>query len=92
MKTCVSGMNALFWGTEVGKHPFHPIRPKMMFGSVSDHFANVRHVKECKTFVFWLNELFRSTEVANHQFYYIGHKMMFVSISEHFANLQDIQR
>jgi 3'-phosphoadenosine 5'-phosphosulfate sulfotransferase (PAPS reductase)/FAD synthetase len=51
-KTGVSGLNALFRGTEVVKHPFYSIGPKMMFGSVSEHFANLRHVKWCKTCVF----------------------------------------
>jgi hypothetical protein len=46
-KTCVSGLNALFRGTEVAKHPFYSIRPKMMFGSDSEHLANLRHVKTC---------------------------------------------
>jgi hypothetical protein len=27
-KTCVSGLNALFWGTEVVKHPFYSVGPK----------------------------------------------------------------
>jgi hypothetical protein len=39
--------NALFRGTEVAKHPFYSIRPKMLFGSVSKHFPNLRHVKRC---------------------------------------------
>jgi hypothetical protein len=30
-KTCVSGLNALFWGREVIKHPFYSIGPKMIF-------------------------------------------------------------
>jgi hypothetical protein len=44
-KTCVSGLNGLFWGTEVAKQPFYSIRLKMMFGSVSEHFVNIPHVK-----------------------------------------------
>jgi hypothetical protein len=48
MKTCVSGLNALFWCTKLGKHPFYSIRPKMMFGSVTEHFFNLRHVKDAK--------------------------------------------
>jgi hypothetical protein len=48
MQTCVSGRNALFWGTEVVKHTFDTIGPKMMFGCVSEHFPNLRHVKEAK--------------------------------------------
>jgi hypothetical protein len=41
-KTCVSGLNALFRGTKVVKHPFYSIGHKMIFGSVSDHFTDVR--------------------------------------------------
>jgi hypothetical protein len=48
MKTCDSGLNALFRGTEVVKHPFYSIGPKMMFGSVSEHLANLQHVKDAK--------------------------------------------
>jgi hypothetical protein len=47
-KTCVSGLNALYWGTEVVKHPFYSITPKMMFGSVSEHFSNPQQVKDVK--------------------------------------------
>ena len=53
-KTCVSGLNALFRGTEVAKmvsqrkHPFYPLKPRMMFGSVLEHIANLRHVKDTK--------------------------------------------
>jgi hypothetical protein len=36
-KSCVSGLNALFQGTEIVKHPFYSRGPKMMFGSVSGH-------------------------------------------------------
>jgi acid stress-induced BolA-like protein IbaG/YrbA len=66
-KTCVSGLNALLQGTEVKKlvlrqkHLFHTIRPKVMFGSVSEHFANFLRVKRCKTCVLDLNALFRGT-------------------------------
>jgi hypothetical protein len=67
---------ALFRGTEVVKHPFYSIRPKIVFGSVSEHFANLRHVKNSKTFLSGLNALFRGTEVVKHLFYSIGPKMM----------------
>ena len=56
-KICVSGMNALFRGTELAKmvsqrnHPFYSIRPKTMFGSVSEHFADLWHLKRLKTSV-----------------------------------------
>jgi hypothetical protein len=81
----------LFHGTEVAKHPFYSIRPKMMFGSVSEHFANLRHVKRCKPFVSGPNALFQDTEVAKHTFYYIRPKMLFGSVSEHFANLRQVK-
>jgi hypothetical protein len=71
MKIRVSGLNTLFLGTEVAKHQLQSIRPKMMFESVSEHFANLRHVKRCKTCVLGLNALFWGTEVVNNPFYYI---------------------
>ena len=57
-KTWVSDLNALLPGTEVVKivsiwnQPFYPIRAQMMFESVSEHFANLQHVKRGKTCVF----------------------------------------
>jgi hypothetical protein len=63
----------------------------MMFGSVSDHFANLGHVKRCKTCVSGLNALFQGTEVVKHPFYSIGPKMMFGSVTEHFANLRQVK-
>jgi hypothetical protein len=41
-------MNVLSQGTKVVKHPFYSLGPKMMLGSVSEHFANLRHVKDAK--------------------------------------------
>ena len=101
-KTCVSGQNALFWGTEVAKivsernQPFYPIRPQMMFESVSEHFANHHHAKRGKTCVSDLNALFQGTEVTkivsqwNQPFYPIRPQMMFESVSDYFANLQHV--
>jgi hypothetical protein len=63
----------------------------MMFGSVSEHFANLRHVKRCKTCVSGLNALFRGNEVVKHSFYFIGIKMMFGSVTEHFTNLRKVK-
>jgi hypothetical protein len=85
------GLNALFCGAELGKHPFYSIRPKMMFGSVSDHFATVRYVKDCKTCVLGLNALFRGAEVGKHTFYPIRPKMMFGSVSDHFATVRHVK-
>ena len=56
-KTCVSGLNALFQGTKVAKmvsqrnQPIYPTGPQTMFESVSEHFADLRHVKISKTCV-----------------------------------------
>jgi hypothetical protein len=91
VKTSVSGLNALFQGTEVAKHPFYSIRPKMMSGSVSEHLGNLRRVNRCKTSVSGLNALFQGTEAAKHLFYCIRPKMMFESLSEHFANLRHLK-
>jgi hypothetical protein len=85
------GLNALFRGTEVVKHSFYFIGTKMMFGSVSEHFANLRHVKTCKTCVSGLNVLFWGTEVVKHPLYSLGPKMMLGSVSEHFANLLHVK-
>jgi hypothetical protein len=54
-KTCVSGMNALFWYTEVAKmvlhqmQAFYSIEPNVMFGCLLEHLENLRHAKRCKT-------------------------------------------
>jgi hypothetical protein len=58
MQNLSSGLNALFRGTEVVNHPFYSIGPNMMFGSVSEHFTNLRQVKRCKTYVSGLTALF----------------------------------
>jgi hypothetical protein len=83
MQNFCLGLNALFWGTEVLKHPFYSIGPKMMFASVSKHFANLQHVKRRKTCVSGLNALFRGTKIVKHLFYPIGPEMMFGSVLEH---------
>jgi hypothetical protein len=78
-KTCVSCLNALFQGTKLAKEPFYSIGNKMMFGRVSEHFANP-------------NALFWGPKVAKHPFYSIGSKMMFGSVSKHLANLWHVKR
>jgi acid stress-induced BolA-like protein IbaG/YrbA len=83
-KTSVSSLNALFRGTKVAKHPFYSIGPKMMYGSVAEHFYNLFHVKRWKLVCSGLNALFRGTNVAKDPFYSIRPKMMFRSVSEHF--------
>jgi hypothetical protein len=60
-KTCVSGVNALLWGTEVAKIIYHQMHP---FVSVLEHFGDLRNVKKGKTCVSCLNALFRGIEVA----------------------------
>jgi hypothetical protein len=47
-KTCVSGLNAIFWCAKVVKHPFYSIGPKIMFGCVLEHFDKIWHVKDAK--------------------------------------------
>jgi hypothetical protein len=91
MQNLCFGPECTISGTEVVKHPFYSIGPKMMFRIVSEHFANLRHVKRCKTCVSGLDALFWGTEVIKHPFYSIGPKMMFGSVSEHFANLRHIK-
>jgi hypothetical protein len=90
-------------GTEVAKlvsqqkNLFHSIRPKMMFGSVSEHFANVPELTRCETYVPSLNALLQGTEVAEmvspqkHPFHSITPKMMVGSVSKHFANIRDVK-
>jgi hypothetical protein len=98
MITCVSVLNALFRGTKVAKHQFYSIRPEMIYRNVTEHFANLLHVKRCKTCVSGLNALFGSTKVAKmlsqqkRRFYSIRHKMMFGSVLEHFNNRLHVKR
>jgi hypothetical protein len=95
MKTCVSGLNALFRGTKVEKHPFKSIGPKMIYRNDMAHFANLLYVKRCT--VSRLNALFWGTKVAKmlsqqkHPFYSIRPQMMFESVSEHFHNLLHVK-
>jgi hypothetical protein len=41
----------------------------MMIGSVSGHFANLRHIKRGKTCVLGLKEQFQGIQVVKHPFY-----------------------
>jgi hypothetical protein len=45
------GLNALFRGSEVTNHPFYSIGTKILFESVSEHLANLRHEKDAKLVV-----------------------------------------
>jgi acid stress-induced BolA-like protein IbaG/YrbA len=92
MQNLCFGTECTVLGTEVGKHPFYSVGPKMMFGSVSEHFTNLRQVKRFKTCVSGLNALFWGTEVVKPPFYSVGPKMMFGSVSEHFTNLRQVKR
>ena len=80
------------------KHPFNAIRPKTKFGIVSEHFADLQHVKRSKTCVSGLNELFQSTELVkmvsqrNHPFHFIRPKTIFGIDSQHFADLRHLKR
>jgi hypothetical protein len=64
----------------------------MVFGSVSKHFANLRHLKKMENLCLSLSALFRGTKVANHPLYSVGTKVMFGSVSGHFANLRHLKR
>jgi hypothetical protein len=77
-----------FRSTGVAKHPFYYIRPEMMFGNVSEHSANLQHIKRCNNCVSVLNALFRGIKVVVHPFYSIRPKMMFGCVLDHFANLR----
>jgi hypothetical protein len=68
MQNLCFGPNCNISGSIVVKHPFQSIGPKIMFGSVSEHFPKLQHVKRCKTFVLVLNALFRGTKVVKHPF------------------------
>jgi hypothetical protein len=63
----------------------------MMFGSISEHLANLHYVTRYKKCVSGLNALFRGTGVVKHSVYSIGPKMMFGCVSEHFANLRQVK-
>ena len=69
-KSSVSRLNTLFRGTELQEkvlprtHPIQHIRPKKMFGTVLEHFANLRQGKSCKTSVLRLTAIFWCTELS----------------------------
>jgi hypothetical protein len=92
MQNLCSSLNALFRGTKVVKHPVYSIGPKMMFGSVSWHFANLWHVKKMQNFCSSLSALFWGTKDVKHPFYSIGPKMMFGSVPKQFAILRHLKR
>jgi hypothetical protein len=63
----------------------------MMFGSVLEHIANLRHVKVAKL-VLSHNAPIRGTKVVKHPFLSFGPKMIFGRVSEHFTNLRHVKR
>ena len=74
-------------------HPIYSIRPKMMFGSVSEHFATLLYENRCKTCVSWQKAQFQGTKLPKkgllqtHPIYSNIPQTMFGSVSEHFATL-----
>jgi hypothetical protein len=84
MQNFCSGTESTVSGYRSCEASILPRWTQMMFGSVSEHFTNLRQVKRCETWVSGLT-LFRGTEVVKHPFYSIGPKLMFGSVSEHFA-------
>jgi hypothetical protein len=88
-KTCVSGMNALFWCTEVAEivskkmYPFYSIGPNVMFGCLLEHFENLQHVKRCQTCnsgtkaISWCTGVAKMVTHQMHPLDSIGPKMMF---------------
>jgi hypothetical protein len=86
-----SSLNALLHGTKVVKHPFYSIGRKLMFGSVSEHFANLRHVKRCNTCVrAWLH-YFRVPKLRSIHSTRLEPKWC-LGVSKHFANLRHLKR
>jgi hypothetical protein len=80
-----------FFATKVLKNPFYSVGRKLMFGSVSEQFANLQHVKDA-ILMLEVSALFRGTKVAKHSFYSIGTKTMIGSVLEHFSNLQHVNK
>jgi hypothetical protein len=48
MRNLCSSQSALFQDAKVAKHPFYSIGHNIMFQSILEHFANIRHVKYAK--------------------------------------------
>jgi hypothetical protein len=80
-KTCVSALNALFWGTEVANNPFYYIRPRCL-GVFQRIFTNLWHVKRCKTCVWGTKCTILGTEVARQPLYWIKTKMHYFGVSK----------
>jgi hypothetical protein len=65
MKNFCFGPKCTILGYKLAKDPFYSIGTKMMFGSVSEHFANLRHVERCKTCVRTRMHSFRVPKLWN---------------------------
>jgi hypothetical protein len=63
----------------------------MMFGCVSEHFANLRNAKDAKLVFRALMHYFLGTNVVKHPFYTIGPRMIFGCVSKYFANLRHVK-
>jgi hypothetical protein len=91
-KTCVSSLNALFWGIEVVMHAFYSGWPKIMVGSVLDRCANLRTQKDVKH-VFWAwMYYFRTAKLRSIHSTTLDPKwclVVFQSISLTFGTLKD---
>jgi hypothetical protein len=101
MKTCVSGLNALFRRTKDVKHPFYSIWPKIIYVTVTKHFANLVHVKIWKlAFRAWMHyfgvPMFRSIHSTPlDPKWYMGVfflRNIYGSVTEVFANLLHVKR
>jgi hypothetical protein len=62
----------------------------MMFGSVSEHFTNLRHEQDAKL-LFEPECTILGYQSCEASIQSIGPKMMFGSVSEHFANLRHVK-
>ena len=94
-RTCISGLNALYRGTEGLKmvsqrnQLFNSIRPQTMFESVQEHFTDLRHLKQGRTCISGLNALYRGIEGSkmvqqrDQPFNPIRPQAMFESLQEH---------
>jgi hypothetical protein len=63
----------------------------MMFGSVSEHFTNPRHVKDEKLVLRARMQYFEVPNLWSIHSRPLDPKMMFRSVSEHFANLRHVK-
>jgi hypothetical protein len=103
-KTCVSGMNAIFWCTEIAEmvsqqmHLFYSIGPRMMFGCLLEHLEILRHVKRCKTCnsgmkaISWCTGVAKMVTHQMHPFYSIGPNIMFGCLLEQLENFRYVKR